>query len=238
MLSIENLTVRYGAIQALTDIHIKVNPGEIVSLIGSNGAGKTTVMRTLSGLLKPAYGKIIFANQIISEKSSHEIVKLGISQSPEGRMVFPDMTVKENLIMGCYALNLSKAEIKNNIDQMLHWFPRLRERLAHKAILLSGGEQQMLAIARALMAKPTLLLLDEPSLGIAPLITRQIFNILSELNREGMTILLSEQNAHLALKISHRAYVLELGHVVKEGDALSLLDDNDVKRAYLGGGVA
>ena len=235
MLLVENLAVDYGAIQALKGIHVEVFEGEIVSLVGSNGAGKTTFLRTISGLIKQKSGKIFFAKNNITGLATHEIVKLGISQSPEGRMVFPDMSVKENFIMGCYSFSFSKAEIQSNIDRMVAWFPRLGERMNQKAVLLSGGEQQMLAIARALMAKPKLLLLDEPSLGIAPLVVQQIFKIIVELNREGMTILLAEQNARLALKISHRAYVLELGTIIKKGEASSLLHDKDVQRAYLGG---
>lgn len=235
MLHVEELSVDYGAIQALKNIQIDVFAGEIVSLVGSNGAGKTTFLRTISGLIKAKSGKIKFIDNYIQNLATHEIVTLGISQSPEGRMVFPDMTVKENLLMGCYAFSQSKDEIQANIDRMLDWFPRLGERINQKAILLSGGEQQMLAIARALMAKPKLLLLDEPSLGIAPLVVQQIFKIIVELNREGMTILLAEQNARLALKISHRAYVLELGTIIKHGEASSLLNDKDVQRAYLGG---
>ncbi|APJ03143.1 ABC transporter ATP-binding protein [Silvanigrella aquatica] len=235
MLLVENLSVNYGAIQALKGIHVEVFEGEIVSLVGSNGAGKTTFLRTLSGLIKPNTGQIHFLKKNITQLPTHEIVSLGVSQSPEGRMVFPDMTIKENLIMGCYCFNYSKAEIQNNIDRMVTWFPRLGERMSQKAILLSGGEQQMLAIARALMAKPKLLLLDEPSLGIAPIVVQQIFKIIVELNREGVTILLAEQNARLALKISHRAYVLELGALLKQGKASSLLHDKDVQRAYLGG---
>lgn len=235
MLLVENLVVEYGAIQALKGINVEVFEGEIVSLVGSNGAGKTTFLRTLSGLITPKSGSIFFSKSNITGIATHKIVTLGISQSPEGRMVFPDMTVKENLIMGCFRFSFSKAEIQNNIDRMVGWFPRLGERMSQKAALLSGGEQQMLAIARALMAKPKLLLLDEPSLGIAPLVVQQIFKIIVELNREGMTILLAEQNARLALKISHRAYVLELGTMIKKGEASSLLHDKDVQRAYLGG---
>lgn len=235
MLLVENLVVNYGAIQALKGIYFEILEGEIVSLIGSNGAGKTTFLRTLSGLITPKLGSINFLNNNIKGLSTHKIVKLGISQSPEGRMVFPEMTVKENLMMGCYQISFSKVEIQNNIDRMVAWFPRLGERMSQKAILLSGGEQQMLAIARALMAKPKLLLLDEPSLGIAPIVVQQIFKIIVELNREGVTVLLAEQNARLALKISHRAYVLELGVILKNGVASTLLHDADVQRAYLGG---
>ncbi|BBH52392.1 ABC transporter ATP-binding protein [Fluviispira sanaruensis] len=235
MLLVENLSVNYGAIQALKNINFEIFQNEIVSLVGSNGAGKTTFLRTLSGLVKSKSGKIFFNKNNISNLESHEIVKLGVSQSPEGRMVFPDMTVKENLLMGAFCTKRTAQEMQNDIERMVAWFPRLGERMTQKSILLSGGEQQMLAIARALMAKPKLLLLDEPSLGIAPLIVQQIFKIISELNREGMTILLAEQNARLALKISHRAYVLELGSVIKKGDAQSLLYDDDVQRAYLGG---
>ncbi|KAB8031837.1 ABC transporter ATP-binding protein [Fluviispira multicolorata] len=235
MLLVENLSVNYGAIQALKSVNFEIFQGEIVSLVGSNGAGKTTFLRTLSGLVKAKSGKIFFSKSNISNIESHEIVKLGISQSPEGRMVFPDMTVKENLFMGAFCTKNSSQEIQKDIDKMIDWFPRLGERMNQKSILLSGGEQQMLAIARALMARPKLLLLDEPSLGIAPLVVQQIFKIISELNRGGMTILLAEQNARLALKISHRAYVLELGTVIKKGEAQSLLHDDDVQRAYLGG---
>lgn len=235
MLLVDNLSVDYGAIQALKSIQFEIFKGEIVSLVGSNGAGKTTFLRTLSGLVKPKSGKIFFAKNNITKKPSHEIVKMGISQSPEGRMVFPDMSVKENLLMGAFSTKNNSKEIQNDIDRMVNWFPRLGERMTQKAILLSGGEQQMLAIARALMSRPKLLLLDEPSLGIAPLVVQQIFNIIVELNKEGTTILLAEQNARLALKISHRAYVLELGEVSKQGDAGSLLYDDAVQKAYLGG---
>jgi len=236
LLRVENLTVRYGAIEALRDVTFEVNQGEIVTFVGSNGAGKTTTMRTLSGLVKPLRGKIEFKGTSLNSLASHQIVKLGLAQSPEGRLVFPDLSVKEDLLLGAFARKASHQELNRELESLFQLFPRLKERLNQDAHTLSGGEQQMLAIGRALMAKPTLLLLDEPSLGIAPLLVQQIFQKILELNRnEGMTVLLAEQNARMALKIAHRAYVLEVGEIVQQGAAAELLNDEKLQKAYLGG---
>jgi len=236
LLRVENLTVRYGAIEALKNVSFEVNEGEIVTFVGSNGAGKTTTMRTLSGLVKPVSGTMAFKGQSLNALASHQIVRLGLAQSPEGRLVFPDLSVKENLLLGAFARKASHHELQTELESLYHLFPRLKERLNQDAHTLSGGEQQMLAIGRALMAKPTLLLLDEPSLGIAPLLVQQIFQKILELNRkDGMTVLLAEQNARMALRIAHRAYVLEVGEVVQQGAAAALLDDEKLQKAYLGG---
>ncbi|MFN7172365.1 MAG: ABC transporter ATP-binding protein [Fimbriimonadaceae bacterium] len=233
MLLIENLNVFYGGIHALKDVTLKVEPGEIVSIIGSNGAGKSTLMRTISGLKRSASGGIFFKGDSISESPADQIVRMGISQSPEGRRIFTDMTVQENLQLGAYIRK--DADIEQDYEGVLKRFPRLRERFRQRAGTLSGGEQQMLAIGRALMAKPTLLLLDEPSLGLAPNLVQEIFRIIVEINEGGTTILLVEQNAHRALEIAARAYVLETGKVVMEGPGSELLHDSRVKDAYLGG---
>jgi branched-chain amino acid transport system ATP-binding protein len=236
LLRVENLTVRYGAIVALKDINFEVREGEIVTFVGSNGAGKTTTMRSLSGLVKPAGGSITFKGQSLGALASHRIVQLGLAQSPEGRLVFPDLSVKENLMLGAFSRRVSHQQLANELESVFQLFPRLKERLAQDAHTLSGGEQQMLAIGRALMAKPSLLLLDEPSLGIAPLLVQQIFQKILELNRkDGITVLLAEQNARMALRIAHRAYVLEVGEVVQQGNAAELLNDEKLQKAYLGG---
>ncbi|MBM3382863.1 MAG: ABC transporter ATP-binding protein [Betaproteobacteria bacterium] len=236
LLKVENLTVRYGAIEALREISFEVNEGEIVTFVGSNGAGKTTTMRSLSSLVKMASGRIQFKGKDIHTLPSHLIVRMGLVQSPEGRLVFPDLSVRENLMLGAFSRKASATEINQELDSIFELFPRLKERLKQDAHTLSGGEQQMLAIGRALMAKPALLLLDEPSLGIAPLLVQQIFQKILELNRkEGMTILLAEQNARMALKIAHRAYVLEVGEIVQQGQASELLKDEALQKAYLGG---
>lgn len=235
MLKVENLSVRYGAITAINNISFHVNQGEIVTFVGANGAGKTTTMRALSGLIPASHGSIQFAGKDLRTLRSDQIVKLGVVQSPEGRMIFPDMTVKENLVMGAYSRKSNRAELSQDLDHMFEIFPRLKERMNQNANTLSGGEQQMLAISRALMAHPKVLLLDEPSLGIAPILTQQIFQKIVELNKEGMTVILAEQNARMALAIAHRGYVLEVGEVVKEGPAKELLTDPAVQKAYLGG---
>ncbi|WP_413585390.1 ABC transporter ATP-binding protein [Bdellovibrio sp. HCB274] len=232
IISAENLNVYYGSIQALKGITFHVNKGEIVSLIGANGAGKTTTLRALSGLV-PSQGNIAFNGQDLHVVPTHERVKLGIAQSPEGRGVFAQMSVLENLEMGAYH-RTDKAGIKKDYEMCLELFPRIKERLWQMAGTLSGGEQQMLAICRALMCKPEILLLDEPSLGLAPLIVNQIFEIVTKLNQDGMTILLVEQNARLALRISHRAYVLETGRVVMQDTGVNLLNNDEVRKAYLG----
>lgn len=233
ILTIKDLDVHYGAICAIKKIHLEVREGEIVTILGSNGAGKTTTLKTISGLLKPSAGSIHFQGQRIDGLPAYELVAKGIAQSPEGRMVFPQLTVMENLEMGAY-LRRDKAGIEKDLQHVFHIFPRLKERLKQMAGTLSGGEQQMLAIGRALMAKPKLLLLDEPSLGIAPLLVKSIFEAIKEINREGMTILLVEQNAFAALKVAHRGYVLETGSLTLEGPADELLRNEDIRKAYLG----
>ncbi|HVU16528.1 MAG TPA: ABC transporter ATP-binding protein [Candidatus Didemnitutus sp.] len=235
MLVVSNLVVGYGAITALNGLSLAVERGRIVTLIGANGAGKTTTLRTLSGLLRPRSGSIRFKDEEISRLPPHRIVGRGLGHVPEGRMVFANLTVDENLTMGAFRLK-ERARIARNRDYAFGVFPRLRERREQQAGTLSGGEQQMLAIARALMGEPELLMLDEPSLGIAPKLIGVIFEKIVEINRDrGTTILLVEQNANLALEISHRAYVLETGRLVVEGDSKSLRSDPRVKAAYLGG---
>lgn len=234
MLEVNNLHVSYGAIRALQGINFQVQQGEIVALIGANGAGKSTTLRTLSGLLKPLQGQILFRGEEITGCSAHGIAALGISHVPEGRRVFPYMSVLENLQMGAYIRKDTRAEIKKDLDAVFQRFPRLAERKKQLAGTLSGGEQQMLAIGRALMAKAPLLLLDEPSMGLAPLLVQEIFSIIQEINQQGTTILLVEQNAHMALSIANRAYVLETGQVVLEGPAVELAENPEVRKAYLG----
>ncbi|OYZ23483.1 MAG: ABC transporter ATP-binding protein [Bdellovibrio sp. 28-41-41] len=232
MLKVSNLKVNYGAIKGLKGISFNIQKGEIVSLIGSNGAGKTTTLRALSGIVE-SEGQIEFKGKEISKVPSHLRVTLGIAQSPEGRGIFPQMSVQENLELGAYSRN-DKEQIKKDYNRCLELFPRIKERLWQMAGTLSGGEQQMLSISRALMCKPELLLLDEPSLGLAPIIVSQIFEIVKQLNSEGMTILLVEQNAKQSLTISHRAYVLETGLITLEGRGKELLNNDEVRRSYLG----
>jgi branched-chain amino acid transport system ATP-binding protein len=235
LLTISNLEVCYGAISALQGVSLEINTGEIVTLIGSNGAGKTTLLRTISGLLKPANGEVTLLSPsptILSRLRPHEIVRLGISHVPEGRQIFPNLTVRENLLLGAYQ---RRDDLTADITRCQTLFPILKERQSQKAGTLSGGEQQMLAIARALMSRPKLLLLDEPSLGLAPLIVRKIFDIIREINNEGTTIFLVEQNAHQALKIAHRAYVLQTGRIIMTDSAQALLANPEVQKAYLGG---
>lgn len=237
MLEVRDLKVNYGAIKALHGISLRVDKGEIVTLIGSNGAGKSTTLRTISGLLRPADGDVFFEGQSLRAMPAHEIVRLGVVQSPEGRGVFPNMSVEENLQLGAFARPSSeKAQIAADRERALNLFPRLRERLKQSAGTLSGGEQQMLAMARALIAKPRLLLLDEPSLGLAPQIVQTIFRIIRDINAGGTTILLVEQNAHMALQVAHRAYVLEVGKITMEGVAKELASSDEVRKAYLGHG--
>ncbi|HEX8773203.1 MAG TPA: ABC transporter ATP-binding protein [Pyrinomonadaceae bacterium] len=233
MLTIENISVNYGAIEALTGISMHVEKGEVVTLIGANGAGKTTTLRTITGLLEPREGRIVFEGEDISGEPTHKLVARGISMSPEGRGVFANLSVRENLQMGAY-LKKNKAEIKQDMERAFTMFPRLKERESQKAGTLSGGEQQMLAMGRALMSRPRLLLLDEPSLGLAPLVVHTIFEAIEEIRSEGTTILLVEQNAHAALKHSDRAYVLETGQIVMEGPSKDLAADPRIKEAYLG----
>lgn len=233
MLRISDVSVYYGAIQALDQVSINVEQGEVVAIIGSNGAGKSTLLRTISGLLRPRQGQIHFQEREIQGVAAHQIVRLGISHSPEGRRIFTNMTVNENLKLG--ATIRRDAEIKKDMDVAMDRFPRLRERIHQNAGTLSGGEQQMLAIGRALMSRPKLLLLDEPSLGLAPNLVTEVFNIVKSINTEGTTVLIVEQNAHRALEIAHRAYVLETGKIVLRGSGQELLRDPKVKEAYLGG---
>jgi branched-chain amino acid transport system ATP-binding protein len=235
MLTVTNLQVSYGAISALGGISFSIEAGRIVTLIGANGAGKTTTLHTLSGLLRAKSGSIVFQNEDITRLPPHQIVARGLGHVPEGRMVFSNLTVDENLAMGAY-LQKDRARIAENRDYVFGIFPRLKERLTQAAGTLSGGEQQMLAIGRALMGEPKLLMLDEPSLGIAPKLIRVIFEKIVEINRaRGVTILLVEQNANLALEISHEAYVLETGRIVMQGDSKQLRADPQLKAAYLGG---
>ncbi|MBD2016845.1 ABC transporter ATP-binding protein [Microcoleus sp. FACHB-53] len=233
MLKIKDLHTYYGNIHALKGISLDVEQGEVVSLIGSNGAGKTTTLRTIQGLLKPRQGQILFEGSPLESLSAQTIVRLGISQSPEGRLIFPRMTVQENLEMGAFSRRDSVG-IKSDLEKALHLFPRLRERINQKGGTLSGGEQQMLAIARAMMARPRLLLLDEPSMGLAPMLVSQIFSIIRDINTQGTTILLVEQNARMALTVSHRGYVLQTGQIVLAGTATDLQSNETVRKAYLG----
>jgi branched-chain amino acid transport system ATP-binding protein len=237
LLRVSDLDVRYGGIRALQGVSLHIEQGEIVTLIGANGAGKTTLLRTISGLLRPTEGTLHWQSHDGSELSrlpAHEIVRLGISHVPEGRQIFANLTVRENLYLGAYQQR-SRQQIADAIQRCFTLFPVLSERRHQRSGTLSGGEQQMLAIGRALMARPKLLLLDEPSLGLAPLIVRQIFQIIRDINAEGTTIFLVEQNANMALSIAHRAYVLQTGRVIKCDSACNLLQDPDVKKAYLGG---
>jgi branched-chain amino acid transport system ATP-binding protein len=236
-LEIKDLHVHYGKIEAIKGVSVVVNEGEIVTLIGANGAGKTTMLKTISGIRPVSSGQILFDGQDISKMPAHERVELGLSQAPEGRGIFPGMTVLENLEMGKYHRKNRKAEMKEDLEKVYHLFPRLLERINQEGGTLSGGEQQMLAIGRALMARPKVLLLDEPSMGLAPLMIANIFRIITEINNLGTTILLVEQNAQQALQRAHRAYVLETGNVVKEAKASDLLNDPAVRAAYLGVGA-
>jgi branched-chain amino acid transport system ATP-binding protein len=236
-LEIKDLHVHYGKIEAIKGISVTVNEGEIVTLIGANGAGKTTMLKTISGLRPVSSGQIIFNGEDISKMPAHKRADLGLSQAPEGRGIFIGMSVLENLEMGKYNRKNRKAEMNGDLDKVFHLFPRLKERISQVGGTLSGGEQQMLAIGRALMARPKVLLLDEPSMGLAPLMIANIFNIITEINKTGTTILLVEQNAQQALQRAHRAYVLEVGHVVKEAKASDLLNDPAVRAAYLGTGA-
>ena len=237
-LEIKDLRVFYGKIEAIKGISVVVNQGEIVTLIGANGAGKTTTLKTISGLRPLTSGSVTFDGQDISKMPAHERVALGISQAPEGRGIFPGMSVLENLEIGKYFRKDRKHEMKEDLEKVYHLFPRLKERAFQAGGTLSGGEQQMLAIGRALMARPKVLLLDEPSMGLAPMMIANIFKIITEINTElGTTILLVEQNAQQALQRAHRAYVLETGKVVKEAKASDLLNDPDVRAAYLGTGA-
>ncbi|MCX6450747.1 MAG: ABC transporter ATP-binding protein [Actinobacteria bacterium] len=237
-LEVKDLRVQYGKIEAIKGISFTVEQGEIVTLIGANGAGKTTTLKTISGLRAVASGSITYNGEDISKVPAHERVNLGISQAPEGRGIFPGMTVLENLEIGKYSRKDRKNEMDEDLEKVYHLFPRLKERVSQAGGTLSGGEQQMLAIGRALMARPDVLLLDEPSMGLAPMMIQNIFNIITSINKElGTTILLVEQNAQQALQRAHRAYVLETGKIVKEAKASDLLNDPAVRAAYLGTGA-
>ena len=232
-LLVEALDVYYGAVHALKGVSLRVEAGEIVTLIGANGAGKTTLLRTISGIVPSRSGHVSFEGKDITKTPPHEIVGLGVSQSPEGRMVFANLSVEDNLELGAYRRR-DRDGIKQDRDKVFHLFPRLLERKKQLSGTLSGGEQQMLAMGRALMSRPRLLLLDEPSLGIAPLLVRDIFRTITEINRAGTTVLLVEQNAHMALGIAQRGYVMESGEITMSGEAKSLLNDPKVRAAYLG----
>lgn len=234
MLEVKNLNVHYGVIHALKDVSIEVKEGEIVSLIGANGAGKTTLLQTISGLLKKTSGDILFLGNTLNKTSAKAIAKAGITQVPEGRHIFSGMSVYENLIMGAY-LRKDKEGIKADMQDIYERFPILEKRSSQDASTLSGGEQQMLAMGRALMARPKILLLDEPSMGLAPILVKEIFNIIRDINEKGTTVLLVEQNAKMALSIAHRAYVMETGKIVMTGSGAELVNSPEIQKAYLGG---
>ena len=233
MLEVKGLQVYYGVIQALKDVSFEVNQGEVIALIGANGAGKTTTLHTLTGLLPAKQGSIIFEGKDITKMPAHKIVELGIAHVPEGRRVFADLTVYENLIMGAYTRK-DKKEIAENLENVYKRFPRLKERKNQKAGTMSGGEQQMLAMGRALMSNPKMIVMDEPSMGLSPIFVNEIFDIIEKVSASGTTVLLVEQNAKKALSIADRAYVLETGNIVLSGDAKELMNDDSIKKAYLG----
>ena len=233
VLEIDNLHVFYGGIHALKGIHLEVEKGRIIALIGANGGGKSTTLRAISGLVKPQQGSIRFLGQDIAGRASHQVVEMGVVMVPEGRRIFPNLTVMENLLLGGY-IRRNRQELREDLEWVFTLFPRLRERTWQKGGTLSGGEQQMLAVARALMSRPRLLMMDEPSLGLAPLLVKEIFEIITTLNAQGVTILLIEQNAKAALEIAHYAYVLETGRITLEGEGKTLLLDERVRKAYLG----
>ena len=233
LLEVKNLSVAYGAIKALHGVDLSVEQGQILTLIGCNGAGKTTTLRAISGMVRPSAGQVLLDGKPVTGLKPHEIVRLGMSHCPEGRGIFANLTVDENLALGAF-MRRDHAAVNQDRQRVFTLFPRLKERLKQNAGTLSGGEQQMLAIGRALLARPRLLLLDEPSLGLAPQLVQTIFRIITEINQQGVTILLVEQNAHMALQVAHRAYVLEVGHVVMQGDAKTLAASDEVRKAYLG----
>lgn len=234
MLEIKGLNVHYGVIHALKDVDIEVNEGEIVSLIGANGAGKTTLLHAISGLIKKTSGEVLFLGKNITKMNAKDIVSTGVTQVPEGRRIFPGMSVYENLIMGAY-LRKDKEGIKADVEDVYERFPILKQRSNQDASTLSGGEQQMLAMGRALMARPKILLLDEPSMGLAPILVKEIFNIVEDINKKGTTVLLIEQNARMALSVAHRAYVMETGKIVLSGTGKELSESEEIQKAYLGG---
>ena len=234
LLSVKNINVYYGSIHAIKDVSFHVDEGEIVTLIGANGAGKTTTMHAISGLLKLASGEITYDGNLISKMEAHKIVRLGLAQVPEGRRVFSGLTVQQNLSMGAYTRHDGKDAIQSDYDMVFDLLPRLKERRNQPAGTLSGGEQQMLAVGRALMAKPKLIMMDEPSLGLAPIVVRGIFEIIREINRQGITVLLIEQNANMALKVADWAYVMQTGSILMQGPGEELAANEEVKAAYLG----
>ncbi|MCI8635593.1 MAG: ABC transporter ATP-binding protein [Eubacterium sp.] len=233
MLEIKDIEVYYGMIQAIKGISFEVNEGEVIALIGANGAGKTTILHTITGLLSPKHGSVLFEGKDITKVPAHKIVSLGMAHVPEGRRVFADLTVYENLKMGAYTRK-DKTEIDETLEDVYQRFPRLKERKNQLAGTLSGGEQQMLAMGRALMSHPKIILMDEPSMGLSPILVNQIFDIIEEVSKSGTTVLLVEQNAKKALSIADRAYVLETGKIVLDKDAKALMDDDSIKKAYLG----
>ena len=233
MLSVNNLQVHYGMIQAIKDVSFEVNEGEVIALIGANGAGKTTILHTVSGLLQPTKGSVIFEGQDITKVPAHKIVSLGMAHVPEGRRVFAQLTVLENLKLGAYTRK-DKNEMEETLKMIYKRFPRLEERKNQVAGTLSGGEQQMLAMGRALMSHPKIILMDEPSMGLSPIFVDEVFKIIRDISAEGVTVLLVEQNAKKALNIANRAYVLETGNIILQGDAKKLMNDESVKKAYLG----
>ena len=233
MLKVENLEVAYGMIKAIKGVSFEVNEGEVIALIGANGAGKTTILHTVTGLLSPQAGSIVFEGVELTKIPAHKIVGMGMAHIPEGRRVFQELTVLENLKLGAFILN-DKKKIESNLEYVYKHFPRLKERRGQVAGTLSGGEQQMLAMGRALMSNPKIILMDEPSMGLSPILVSEIFNIIKEVSADGTTVLLVEQNAKKALSIANRAYVLETGKIVLEGDAKELMNDEQVKKAYLG----
>ncbi|RGC53283.1 ABC transporter ATP-binding protein [Absiella sp. AM29-15] len=234
MLKVEGLNIKYGAIHAVKGIDLEVNEGEIVTLIGANGAGKTSILKALSGLVKPSAGTITYDGKVLNKCSAQDIMKLGISHVPEGRRIFAGMTVLENLELGAYQRK-DKDGIKRDLEAVYERFPILKDRSKQNAATLSGGEQQMLAMGRALMANPKILLLDEPSMGLAPILVKEIFNIIKDINAKGTTVLLVEQNARMALSIAHRAYVMETGNIVMSGTGKELSESEEIQKAYLGG---
>ena len=233
MLKVENLEVAYGMIKAIKGVSFEVNEGEVIALIGANGAGKTTILHTVTGLLSPQAGSIVFEGVELTKIPAHKIVGMGMAHVPEGRRVFQELTVLENLKLGAFILN-DKKRIESNLEYVYTHFPRLKERRGQVAGTLSGGEQQMLAMGRALMSNPKIILMDEPSMGLSPILVSEIFNIIKEVSADGTTVLLVEQNAKKALSIANRAYVLETGKIVLEGDAKELMNNEQVKKAYLG----
>lgn len=237
LLRLEGIQTFYGAIQVHFDVSLHVNGGEIVCLLGGNASGKSTTMKVILGLVKPRAGRVIFDGRPITGLPTPQIIRRGIGSVPESRRIFPDMTVRENILMGAYTRN-DRAEIQQDYERMLELFPRLRQRLNQRAGVLSGGEQQMLAMARALMSRPKLLCMDEPTMGLSPLFVDRVLDLIQRINRQGVTVFMVEQNANLALQIAHRGYVLQNGHIVLEGAARDLLGSPEVRDAYLGGGAA